>query len=146
MGIREDLQRKIERKRQEISEFEVKIKEANSYVQALEDMLKMLPREGVNAGAAAQYLRPNSGLAKAREAILKRGQPLHIIELLKALGRPVDRANKAGLSGSLAAYVRKGEIFTRPAPNTYGLIELGANGEQRVTNGPPPDFGKDDEE
>ena len=143
MGMREDLLKKIERKRQEVSEFEGKIKEAASYLQALEDMLKMLPRDGANAGAAGQYLRPGSGLAKAREAILKKGHPLHVIDLLKALGRPIDRVNKAGLSGSLAAYVRKGEIFTRPAPNTYGLVELTATVDNgRV--GPPPHFGKDE--
>jgi hypothetical protein len=33
--------------------------------------------------------------------------------------------NRSALSGSIAAYVRKGEIFTRPAPNTFGLLELG---------------------
>jgi hypothetical protein len=29
----------------------------------------------------------------------------------------------------LAAYVRRGEIFTRPSPNTFGLLELGHDNE-----------------
>ena len=145
MGLREDLLKKIERKQQEIMDLEGQLKEARSYRQALEDMLKLLPRDGVNTGSAGQFLRPGSGLAKAREAILKDGQPLHITALLKALGRPLDRINRSGLSGSLAAYVRKGEIFTRPAPNTYGLVELGHTTAATIAE-PPAGFGKDDNE
>jgi len=50
---------------------------------------------------------------------------MHITELLEAIGKPGDRMNRSALGGSIAAYVRKGEIFTRPAPNTFGLLELG---------------------
>lgn len=145
MGIREDLQKKIERKLQEISDLEGQLKEARSYKQALEDTLKLLPRQGANEGRAGQMLRPGSGLAKSREAILKSGKPLHVNDLLKALGRPQDRVNRSGLSGSLAAYVRKGEIFTRPAPNTYGLVELGHTGDANA-GGPPANFGAAEDE
>jgi hypothetical protein len=143
MGLREDLQKKIERKKQEISDLEGQIKEAKSYVQALEDTLKMLPREGANDGSAAAFLRPHSALAKARDAIRKAGRPLHITELLQAVGKPVNRTNRSGLSGSIGAYYRRGEIFTRPAPNTYGLVELGQAGE--MPSEPPPNFGKDED-
>ena len=138
MGLRDDLQRRIDRKLEEINELQLGIREAQAYVQGLQDTLKMLPRQFPSQSAVAT-LRPGSDLAKACDAIRKAGQSLHISELLRELGKPVDKANRAGLSGNLAAYVRRGEIFTRPAPNTFFLLEL----EQpaKVEAGPPEDFG-----
>jgi hypothetical protein len=49
---------------------------------------------------------------------------MQINEILRAIGRTADKKNRLSLSGSLAHYVRAEEIFTRPAPNTFGLIEL----------------------
>jgi hypothetical protein len=144
MALRDDLQKKIDRKLLEIHDLENQVRQAQSYIQALEDTLKMLPREGANEGQGAQYLRPQSAVAKAHDAIRKAGKPLHITELLAALGKATTRANRAGLSGSLAAYVRKGEIFTRPAPNTYGLADMqvsdGFAFEAQL--GPPSGFGR----
>ena len=45
------------------------------------------------------------------------------------------------LASSLAAYVRRGEIFSRPAPNTFGLLELGHLGGEEAEE-PPSGFGK----
>lgn len=125
MGLRDELLKRIERKRQDIATLESQIRESSSYVQALEDTLKLLPRDGLNDGGAEQVLRPTSSVFRAREAIRKAGRPMHITELLEAIGKPGDRMNRSALGGSIAAYVRKGEIFTRPAPNTFGLLELG---------------------
>lgn len=129
MGLREDFQKRIDRKQQEIAELELKIKEARSYVQALLDTIKILPKAPTTANGFAQTLRPGSALAKSRDAIKEAGKPLHVNELLKYLGKPSDKAHKVSLSGSLAGYVRRGEIFTRPAPNTFGLIELELAGD-----------------
>jgi hypothetical protein len=126
MGLREDFQKRIDKKQQEIAELELKIKEARSYVQALLDTMKILPKQpsSINGTAPEFQLRPGTALAKARDAIKHAGKPLHVNELLKSVGKPIDKANKVSLSGSLAGYVRRGEIFTRPAPNTFGLLEL----------------------
>ena len=51
---------------------------------------------------------------------------MYLDELLGALGKLVTRETKASLTSSLAAYVRKNEIFTRTAPSTCGLVELGS--------------------
>jgi hypothetical protein len=42
--------------------------------------------------------------------------------------------------------VRKGEIFTRPSPNTFGLIELGHDNEDDANpeSEPPVNFGEDE--
>ena len=139
MGLREDLTKKIERKRQEIADLEGQIREANSYIQALEDTLKLLPREGANEGRAALFLRPHSSVAKARDVLKKANKPLHVNEILSGIGKPQDRANRSGLNSSLSMYVRKREIFTRPAPNTYGLIEFDVTSADGVVL--PDDFG-----
>ena len=81
-------------------------------------------------------------MAQAREIILARHQPVHISDLLQALGKEANRENRASVTSSLAAYVRRGEIFTRPAPNTFGLIELGHHMLDEPAEEPPPDFGE----
>jgi hypothetical protein len=73
------------------------------------------------------------------------------VDLLKAMGREVNRKNKTGVSGSLAAYVRRGEVFTRPKPNTFGLLELenpvksdGFRNDVIRAEAPPDNFGIDE--
>lgn len=122
MGVREEFQKRIERKQQEIRDLETRIKEANAYLQALLDSMKWLPREESSNGN--QLLRPGTTLAKAQEAIQKSGHPMHVADILKAIGKPTDKRNRVSLGGSLSGYVRRKEIFTRPAPNTFGLIEM----------------------
>ena len=121
MNLRRDIEKKIERKQVEIRDWEMRVREANSYIQALQETLKMLPRE---AAAPSRTLRPGTSVAKAYEAIKKARKPLQINEILRAIGRAADKKNRLSLSGSLAHYVRAEELFTRPAPNTFGLIEL----------------------
>ena len=41
------------------------------------------------------------------------------------MGLKVNRSTTQGLASSIRNYIAKGEIFTKPAPNTYGLIEFG---------------------
>lgn len=139
MGLRNELERKIEKKRQEIKELEFKIREAQAYISAHQETLKMLSREGSGL-LAERNLRVGSSIAKARDAIKKAGKPLHIADLLKALGRPNDKKNRLSLSGSLAHYVRKGEIFSRPAPNTFGLTEF-----EHISGDSDDDSGEDSE-
>src|SRR5207245_4660129 len=95
------------------------LRDARTYLQALEDTFKMLPREGGSEpGARAEsVLRSGSNIAKSYHAIKEAGKPMHIQALLAAIGRPVTADNRAALAGSLSAYVRRGEVFTRPAPN-----------------------------
>lgn len=123
MGLREEFQKRIEKKQQEIEELQSKMKEANAYLQALLDSMKLLPKDG-NLVGPSQTLRPGTALAKARDAIRKAGHPLHVSEILKALGKPQDKKNRISLGGSLSGYVRRGEVFTRSSPNTFGLIEF----------------------
>ncbi len=151
MTNRSRIEERIAKKEKEIQELEVQIREARAYVQALHDVAKHLPREAETEKEADALLRPGSGVADARSALLKAGKPLHIVDLLRAMGREINRKNKIGVSGSLAAYVRKGEIFARPKPNTFGLIEFAGSpsataAEKGPVNskGPPENFGLDE--
>lgn len=146
MGLREDIVKRIERKQQELSEkemaFALERAGAQAYIQAMQDMLKSLPKDAsVDVSRAADHvLRPGSAMALARDAIRAAGKPLHINDILRALGRPIDPSNKTSIGGSIANYVRRGEVFTRTAPNTFGLIGMDVQPQDATT--PPPDFGK----
>jgi hypothetical protein len=131
MGARESLQRMIDRKQQEIKQFEDNVRSAQVYIQALQDAMKSLPRESQSGGTGDATLRPGTIVYKTREVLRERGIPLHISDLLKAIGRSVDKNNRVAVAGTLSAYVRRGEIFTRPAPNTYGLVEM-ENGNKKT--------------
>lgn len=142
MISRQRIESKIKQKEQEIQGLELSIREAKSYVQALQDMLKLIPKEGDGSGGD-KVLRPGSDMAKARDAIRLAGKALHVSEILVAIGKENIKKSRVALAGSLAGYVRKGMIFSKTAPNTFGLMELsGTNGLQSEGGFPPADFGK----
>ena len=148
MSSRRKIEDRIRRKDAEIQELEAKIREAKSYVQALQDVMKLIPHD--ESVQAETVLRAGSAVAEAREIILTNGQPLHISGILTAMGRELNRKNRSALGGSISAYVRRGEIFTRPAPNTFGLVEFAAEVDDHplapeATSEPPADFGTDDD-
>ncbi|EBW9044121.1 hypothetical protein BZR70_24085, partial [Salmonella enterica subsp. enterica serovar Enteritidis] len=126
MSERKKIEDRLRKKEQEILSLEEKIKASKIYVNALRDILKMLESDDVNDRYESESsLRVGSAVDQARHVILGKSQPVHIDDLLIALGKDPTREAKASLTSSLAAYVRRGEIFTRSAPNTFGLVELG---------------------
>src|SRR5438067_5576659 len=98
MHIREQFQRLIDRKNQEIKGLELELAKARTYLEALQDSMKFLPKD--SNGSNETNLRPDTGLAKARDVLRKNGNPMHINEVLKALGLPVDSKHKLSLGGS----------------------------------------------
>jgi hypothetical protein len=142
MGLREELLKRVEKKQQEIKELELRTRESTAYLQGLLDTLKMLPRESATMGEP--MLRPGTAIAKARDFIKKNGSPMHVNAILKAMGKTIDRNSRAALSGSLSAYVKRGEVFTRPAPNTFGLLEMESTANT-LSDEPPETFGQDEQ-
>jgi len=135
------IQDRIRKKETEIQTLEDRLRAAKIYLQALQDVLAAVKRDV--GPPSADALRIGSSVAQAREAILRAGKPVHISDLLATLGKGVTKETRASLASSLAAYVRKGEVFTRPAPNTFGLVELGHPAEPELAVAePPPDFGR----
>lgn len=139
MNIREQFQRLIDRKLLEIKDLEMDLEKAKTYVVALQDSMKLLPRD--SSGASEANLRPGTALAKTRDVLRKHGSAMHINEILKALSLPADSKHRLSLGGSLANYVRRGQIFMRPAPNTFGLLEVNRKGDSKIEDEIPEDFG-----
>src|SRR5688572_13801905 len=141
MTFREELQKRIDKKRTEIATLTVRLKEAEIYAQALEDTLKLLPKENGDIPelpATSVPLREGTAIFRAKEVLQEAGKPLHINELLSAMGKPSDRDNRTALAGSISAYVRRSEIFTRPAPNTFGLVGMKPTEQPQQPLAPPP--------
>lgn len=139
MSLRQKLERKLKEKQQEIQELEDALHAARAYVQAMQDTLKIVQKEGdvgtIESDVEDQVvLKAGSSVEAAVKVLRENGSAMQIMDLLKAMGREQTPENRASLVSSLASYVRRGTIFTRPAPNTYGLVEWG-------TEGPPDDFG-----
>ena len=139
MNEREKIRLKLNKKETEIQQLEEKLRTAKVYVQALIDVMKVLD-EPFESSFSDSMLKPGSAVAKAREVILKRGQPVHITDILGALGKEMTRESRASLTSSLSSYVRKSEVFTRPAPNTFGLIEMGHTAAESEEAEPPTGF------
>jgi hypothetical protein len=162
MKYRLELEKKIEKTRQEIASLEAQIKEANAYIQGLQEALRMLPKETYEATAGSnverllgttnrqkpseQTLRRGGDTYKAWQALQKEGKPLYINDLVKAIGKEPTKVNIKSLSGSLNSYIRDGRVFTRPLPNTYGLMEFNSNGTEDSPADLPDDFGMDEGE
>lgn len=132
MQIQREIERRAEKKRQEIASLKQQLNTAETYLEALQDTLKLLPREGDKD----VVLRPGSDLAKARDFIKVHGRPQHVTDILKGIGKEVNKPNKISLSGSLGGYVRRGILFTKPAPNTFSLIELEDSQETKAETDP----------
>ena len=146
MDDRQKIHDRLRKKEQEVQALEERVRTARTYIQALQDVLKLLDGDksqevGVVASAES-VLRPGSAVHKARVAILAASAPMHINALTEAIGGDSSREGRISLASSLAAYVRKGEIFTRPAPNTFGLVELGHKTIPDEDDRPPAGFGQ----
>jgi len=87
------------RKTQEIQDLEHQIERARVYLQAIQDSIRALPREapnsnGARAAEADSDLRAGTRLAKAKEALLRKGAPMHINELLAAIGVEITKETR----------------------------------------------------
>lgn len=124
MGLREKILKTIENKEKEARELKAQLRDCQAYIQGQKDILKLVPKEIESEQEKEIALRPGSMTALSRQAILKAGKPLHVSEILKLIGKPNEKKLRVSLSGSLSAYVRGKKIFTKPYPNTFGLVEM----------------------
>jgi hypothetical protein len=120
MTLKREFEKLIEKKRVEILEAQRAIASAEAYIQAMSDAIKKLPKDD---SAPVPMVRPGSDVEKIRDAILNSGKPLHISEIIVSLGRNDDAETKAKIAGLLGWYTSKGKVFTKTAPNTFGLVE-----------------------
>lgn len=141
MGAKGSLQKLADRKEAEIRNLKLQIAQAEAYLQAIQDSIKVLPKEHSDAGAEPE-LRSGTLLSQARDILKAEGKPLHVNEILKKMGRSVDKGNRISLSGSISAYARKQMIFKKTGPNIFTLVGMSSQaaepqGEEDV----PENFG-----
>ena len=144
MQLRKKLESRVVDQVKKIADLQLALAESKAYLAALQDTLKLMPTQGEHI-TAVPVLRDGTDLAKVRNLLRTEGKHLHINDILKRLGKEVTRNNKAALGGSISTYVRKGHMFTRPAPNSFGLVEFevqgGGHTEAEAEVEPPDDFG-----
>lgn len=135
MSTRKKFEDKILEKQLENAKYQRSIDENDIHIKVWTEALKFLPKEPTAnprpRRTANATLRPGSEMDKARQAILAAGTPLYIDDLLVAIGREPDKENRVSLGSSLQAYVRKQNVFNKPRPNTFGLLEF----NQKEDNG-----------
>jgi hypothetical protein len=148
MGARSQVEKKIQAKQQEIADFGTQIEKAEAYIQAMQEVLRFLPREEGDTASGEQLPRHGSAMAKTRELLLQTGKPMHITEILKGIGKENTKSHRLSVSGSLRSYARKGQVFTQEGGNIFGLVEFPtANGNgQPAREAPPKGFGLPPEE
>jgi len=138
MNIPKKLQGQIRRKKKEIQQLELerhdldmKIRDGKIYISATEDALKHFPKDEVDENPALS-LRRGKSVAKIYEILKQSGSPMHITDILSAMGKDTDKKSQQATGSQLNNYVRKERIFSRPLGNTFGLKEWGN------TDGTPP--------
>ena len=131
MNIAKKLQGQIKRKEKEIQQLEcdrqelgMKIREAHAAIKALEEVKKHLPKGEVDENPALS-LRRGKSIAKIYDILKQSGSPMHIKDILAALGKKTDKKSQQATGSQLNSYVRDERIFTRDTPNTFGLQEWG---------------------
>ncbi|MFH1374318.1 MAG: HTH domain-containing protein [bacterium] len=135
MNVEKDIERKIKQKEEAVQGLRDQLLRAESYLEALKDSLHMVQKK--SSVANGDTIRPGSMVHKALTALRNAKKPMHVNELLQHMGKEPTKKNRTSLSGSLGFYVRQEMVFTRPAPNTFGLVEFEAPTEEEL----PDSFG-----
>ncbi len=140
MKVEQDIEKRIRAKRDEAQELQKKLSMAEAYIEALEESLRLIKRTSKTEDGDG--IRLGSMIQKAQMVLRQEGKPLYVGDLLTRMGREATKMNRMSLSGSLGNYVRNGHVFTRPAPNTFGLIEFGESDDIAGEDPLPEGFGR----
>jgi len=129
MSVRTDIEKRIEKERQRVTELQNQVEKSESFIQGMQEALKMLPKESekdtrrMSKTKTTTTFRTGSDVEKAYSLLRETGKPMHISEILVGIGKEDTKANRMSLSSSLSRYVRNDELFKRPAPNSFALKE-----------------------
>ena len=126
-SIQSKLQEKIRRKEQELAELRLRIAAAEAEIKSTKEILAMIVREGALPNRTGNTLQPTSLAGRAYKFLKKEGHPIHLSSILEGIGKANNLKARRALGSQLSSYFRDKQIFTRPAPNTFGLIEWGEN-------------------
>lgn len=130
IAMRSELEKRLKRQRAELDaiekdKVELASREAvcKAIIAELEGLLRLAPKE--EGETVEKALRVNTDPYHAREVLRKNRGPLHVKEILERIGGDTGRNRRSSLASQLGAYARKTEIFTKPGPNVFGLIDYG---------------------
>ena len=148
MKMADKIQRQISKKQEEISALEGElaklrshITEAHGVITGLEAALQLIPKEPSESDFQQDVasIRSGSDVERAYEFLCARGESTRIEVIVEGIGKENTKKTRQALAGQLSYNYREGRIFTRPAPNTFGLLqwpdsEVSANDNTKSTN------------
>ena len=140
MDARVELEKRIEFELQKLTELQGQLWKTEAFIQGLQTALKLLPKEATAISTRNQgMIRAGSDVQKAKELLEREGLALHISQILVGIGKDNTKRNRASLSGSLARYARKDQMFVRTGPNEFGVTEHthSTNGANQQVDLPP---------
>ena len=118
------------------------LRKARQRVERLEDALRHyveiyniisgVPSRESSGDSRDVTVKSGSQAEKVRRVLIDAGEPVHIDEIMARMGVENTMAAKNSLAGSLSRYVRQGQMFTRPARGTFGLIEWSDEPDQKT--------------
>lgn len=117
--------KEIEAKEADIARLQGEIRDIKAYTEGMSQALRLSNKSTPKPALSAKpfVLRSGSDMSKIRTILLAADEALHLDEILKLLGKGGDAKAKASLAGSLNTYANAGKVFSKTAPNTFGLIE-----------------------
>jgi len=131
MSARTDIEKRIEKEKAKINDLISQIEKNESFILGLQEALKMLPKEKefengqvkTNKDNSKTSFRAGSDVEKTYNLLRDAGKSMHISEILIGIGKEDTKSNRLSLSSSISRHVRKGDLFKRPFPNSFALIE-----------------------
>jgi hypothetical protein len=141
MQAKKDIERRIDKEEQKISELRSQIEHEEAFLQGLQEALRMISKDGDNKPRKGKgRVRKGSDMAKIISLIKQKGKPMYISEILIGLGKEDTKANRMSIAGSLGRYVRGGNVFSRVGPNLFSLKSMQVSSKIEL----PPDFGAEE--
>lgn len=130
MSLLTDLNKRIEKKYDELDEINEQIRRRMAEAQALEaviaelqSVLKAAAKEDAGQQETETKLRRGSDVYQGREALRKLGKVSEIGEILKAMGKADTKDTRRSMSSQMSWYAKRNQIFTKPESNMFGLRE-----------------------
>lgn len=105
-------------KQSELVRLEAELTAGRAYLRFLEDRIEAAEERSGDEPEC------NDPVIVIRRLIREAGQPLYIDDILRGLDRPLNRDGREEIRQLLLSWVRRQEIFTRPRPGVFGLLEL----------------------
>ena len=89
-------------------------------IDAAEKLLSLM--NNVTTASAEVVLKSGSRADETYRVLFDAGEPLHVGEIIRRMEREDTPGNRNSLVGMLSRHIRRGQIFARTGPNTFGLL------------------------